>query len=47
MKKVDLPEKTQMFVNLSLCPYYKSLWSKSKSYVRWEKSTVSLFQTAQ
>ena len=26
----DLPEETQIFVNQSLCPYYKSLWSKSK-----------------
>ena len=23
-------EGTQIFVNQSLCPYYKSLWSKSK-----------------
>ena len=30
MKEVDLPEETQIFVNQSLCPYYKSLWSKSK-----------------
>ena len=30
MKEVDLPEGTQIFVNQSLCPYYKSLWSKSK-----------------
>ena len=30
MKEVDLPEGTQVFVNQSLCPYYKSLWSKSK-----------------
>ena len=30
MKEVDLPEGTLVFVNQSLCPYYKSLWSKSK-----------------
>ena len=30
MKKADLPEGTQIFVNQSLCSYYKSLWSKSK-----------------
>ena len=30
MKEVDLPEGTQIYVNQSLCPYYKSLWSKSK-----------------
>ena len=29
-KEVDLPEGTQIFVNQSLCPYYKSLCSKSK-----------------
>ena len=30
MKEVELPEGTLIFVNQSLCPYYKSLWSKSK-----------------
>ena len=30
MKDVDLPEGTRLFVNRSLCPYYKLLWSKSK-----------------
>ena len=30
MKEVDLPEGIQIFVNQSLCPYYKSLWLKSK-----------------
>ena len=30
MKEVDLTEGTQIFVNQSLWPYYKSLWSKSK-----------------
>ena len=30
MKEVDLPEGTQVYINQSLCPYYKSLWSKSK-----------------
>ena len=30
MKQVDLPEGTQIFVNQSLCPYYKLLWSKNK-----------------
>ena len=33
MKEVDLPEGTQVYINQSLCPYYKSLWSKSKNYV--------------
>ena len=30
MKEVDLPERTQIFVNRILCPYYKSLCSNSK-----------------
>ena len=30
MKEVDLTEGTQVYINQSLCPYYKSLWSKSK-----------------
>ena len=30
MKEVDLPEGTQVYINQSLCPYYKSFWSKSK-----------------
>ena len=30
MKQADLPEGTQIFVNQSLCPYYKLLWSKNK-----------------
>ena len=28
--KVDLPENTKIFVNESLCPYYRVLWAKSK-----------------
>ena len=30
MSEVDLPEGTNIYINQSLCPYYKSLWSKSK-----------------
>ena len=30
MKEVDLPEGIQIFIKQNLCPYYKSLWSKSK-----------------
>ena len=33
----DLPEGTQIFINQSLCPYYKSLWSKSKKLCSLEK----------
>ena len=37
MKEVDPPEGRQIFVNQSLCPYYKSLWSKSKRLLLLEK----------
>lgn len=30
MGELDLPAGTKIFVNQSLCPYYKVLWSKSK-----------------
>ena len=30
MEELDLPAGTKIFVNQSLCPYYKVLWSKSK-----------------
>ena len=30
MKGIDLPEGTWLFVNHSLCSYYKLLWSKTK-----------------
>ena len=30
MEELDLPAGTKTFVNQSLCPYYKVLWSKSK-----------------
>ena len=42
MKEVDLPEGTQVFVNQSLCPYYKSLWSKSKKTTFFRKNTQFL-----
>ena len=47
MKEVDLPKGTQIFVNQSLCPYYKSLWSKSKKLGSLGKSIVPVFQTVQ
>ena len=27
---VDLPEKTKIFINESLCPYYRRIWNKCK-----------------
>ena len=30
MVDIGLPENCKVFVNQSLCPYYKLLWSKSK-----------------
>ena len=27
---LDLPQGTKIFVNQSLCPYYRILWSKAK-----------------
>ena len=30
MEDVGLPADTKIFINQSLCPYYRSLWSKSK-----------------
>ena len=42
MKEVDFTEGTQIFVNQSLCPYYKSLWSKSKK-LRLLRKIDSLF----
>ena len=30
MEDVNLPGQSNLFINRSLCPYYKVLWSKSK-----------------
>ena len=30
MEDLDLPGSGKLFINRSLCPYYKVLWSKSK-----------------
>ena len=30
MEDLKLPENSKLFINRSLCPYYKMLWSKSK-----------------
>ena len=32
---LDLPKGTKIFVNQTLCPYYRMSWSKSKRYVVW------------
>ena len=37
MKKVDLPEGTQIFVNQRLFPHYNSLWLKSKKLCSFGK----------
>ena len=30
MEYLDFPGSAELFINRSLCPYYKVLWSKSK-----------------
>ena len=30
MEDLELPGNSKLFINRSLCPYYKMLWSKSK-----------------
>ena len=30
MENLKLPGNSKLFINRSLCPYYKMLWSKSK-----------------
>ena len=37
MKKVELPEGKQIFVNQILFPYYNSLWLKSKKLCSFGK----------
>ena len=39
MKEVDLPEGTQVYINQSLCLYYKSLWSKKQKITYLRKNT--------
>ena len=29
--RLDLPESNKLFINRSLCPYYKLFWSRSKT----------------
>ena len=37
MVDVDLTENTRLFVNQSLCSYYRLLWSKSKKLLSMGK----------
>ena len=30
MEDIDLPGQKKLFINKSLCPYYKVIWAKSK-----------------
>ena len=30
MENIDLPGQNKLFINKSLCPYYKVIWAKSK-----------------
>ena len=40
----DFPEGTAIFINESLCSYYKMLWSKCKKL--WEKRLIYLYFTS-
>ena len=37
MEDFGLPQQGEIFVNSSLCPYYKVLWSKSKKILNLGK----------
>ena len=30
MENIDLPGQNKLYINKSLCPYYKVIWTKSK-----------------
>ena len=34
---VDLPEKTKIFIDESLCPYYRRIWNKCKKLRKKQK----------
>ena len=34
---VNLPEETKIFLNESLCPYYRGLWGKLKSMLNQKR----------
>ena len=40
----DFPEGTAIFINESLCSYYKMLWSKCKKF--WEKKLIYTYSTS-
>ena len=44
MEYLELPGNSKLFINRSLCPYYKMLWSKSKKLDSLSKIYRSLFQ---
>ena len=46
MKEVGVPEETKIFVGLSLCPYYKIMWSKSQKLLMGENSVFYIFNSA-
>ena len=46
MKEVGLPEETKIFVTLSLCPYYKIMWSKSQKLLVGKNSVFYIFNSA-
>ena len=46
MKEVGLPEETKIFVRLSLCPYYKIMWSKSQKLLVGKNSVFYIFDSA-
>ena len=44
MSHLDLPEETKLFINESLCPYYKVLWVICKQL--WKRKRIHFFFTA-
>ena len=46
MKEVGVPEETKIFVSLSLCPYYKIMWSKSQKLLVGGNSVFYIFNSA-
>lgn len=32
LANLDRPEETRVYINKSLCPYYRALWNQCKSY---------------
>ena len=38
MEDISLPGQNKLFINKSLCPYYKVIWAKSKKLQFWRNS---------